>query len=91
MLSALTFEIRLRLKESKLKKSLGFLPVKTSTFGLEPIQRQQMRNIMMLFLQNCFSRLELHFEVKFVKTSQESDEVPTESVQQKLSRAISFH
>lgn len=39
---------------------------------------------MMLFLQKCFSRLELHFEVKFVKTCQGSDELPMESVQQKL-------
>lgn len=33
----------------------------------------------MLFLQNCFSRLELHLEVKFVKTRQESDEAPMEA------------
>lgn len=34
----------------------------------------------MLFPQNCFSRQELHLEVKFVKTCQESDEAPMEPV-----------
>ena len=44
----------------------------------------------MLFLQNCFSRLELHFDVQFVKTCQEYDEVPMESSQKKLRQAIYF-
>lgn len=35
---------------------------------------------MMLFPWNHFARLELQFKVKFVKTRQESDEVPMASV-----------